>query len=220
MPQPRWRWHHFLLILAAYYLIGLGLAALLEATIAPSEAAATTWMIALSSAVLWLLTWAVARLRTRRAIWPQLVKPLSLRAAAQAAGAGAGLWLLMQLYGYLLLMYGIDVPSNLPEGLERQAPAMLAVLGLGLVVLAPVAEEWLFRAALYDIVGSRLSSNGLALMSGVIFGLAHGGPVQLFPVFAMIGVVLMRLYLEDANLWRPIIAHASFNLLSFLLMFV
>ena len=89
--------------------------------------------------------------------------------------------------------------------------AVLTTLG------APFMEEWLFRGVLYraleegfrswSVRGATLSA---VLVSAVLFGLAHGEPLQL-PGLIFLGVVAALLFQRTGRLMPSIITHVSFN---------
>jgi hypothetical protein len=94
---------------------------------------------------------------------------------------------LSQLYGY---------------GLPRGAVALLV-----LVVLAPVAEELLFRGILLNRWTRKWSAGPAVLLSTLLFALLHPVPLGAFGV----GLALAALYLKTRSLLLPIVVHAAHN---------
>ena len=92
-------------------------------------------------------------------------------------------------------------------------------LGAAAILLAPVAEEILFRGILYPAVKQfgfpRLALWGTALL----FAAVHMNAVTFLPL-AVLAVVLTALYERTDNLLAPIIAHALFNALNFFTLFL
>ena len=92
------------------------------------------------------------------------------------------------------------------------------VLGLITVVLAPVAEEVLFRGILYPWVKQagfpRLALWGTALL----FAAIHFNLATLIPLAAL-AVMLVLLYDRTDNLLAPITAHAVFNAANFAMLY-
>jgi len=91
-------------------------------------------------------------------------------------------------------------------------------LGLVAIVLAPVAEEMLFRGILYPAIKQaghpRLALWGTALLfAGVHFNLVIGVPLF------VLALVLALLYEKTNNLLAPITAHAAFNALNFAILY-
>ena len=92
-------------------------------------------------------------------------------------------------------------------------------LGATAVLLAPVAEEILFRGILYPAVKQagfpRLALWGTTLL----FAAVHMNVVTFVPL-AVLALVLTALYERTNNLLAPITAHALFNALNFVTLFL
>ena len=83
-------------------------------------------------------------------------------------------------------------------------------LGLFAVGLAPVAEEFLFRAMLYPFL-KRLGYPRLAWIGvSLLFALVHDDATTFVPLFVL-ALALTWLYEMTGNLLAPIAAHALFN---------
>src|ERR1035437_5023686 len=83
-------------------------------------------------------------------------------------------------------------------------------LGVFAVVLAPVAEEFIFRGMLYPFV-KQLGSPRYALFGiSAIFALIHLDAGTLVPLFVL-ALALTWLYEKTDNLLAPITAHSLFN---------
>lgn len=92
--------------------------------------------------------------------------------------------------------------------LDRSALAITTIL------LAPVAEELLFRGIIYTAV-KRAGFPKLALFgTSIFFALVHLNLVTFAPLIVL-ALVLTLLYEKTGNLLAPITAHAVFNLLNF-----
>lgn len=90
-------------------------------------------------------------------------------------------------------------------------------LALVTIVLAPLAEEVLFRGIVYSWI-RQVGFPRLALWgTAVLFGMVHLNFVIFLPLMAL-SIVLTMLYVRTGNLLAPIAAHALFNLLNFLLL--
>lgn len=89
-----------------------------------------------------------------------------------------------------------------------------AILGVITVLLAPVAEELLFRGILYPAI-KRAGFQRLALWgSSLLFAAVHLNLAAFLPLLVL-AVVLTLLYEHTGNLLAPIVAHALFNGLNF-----
>ena len=92
-------------------------------------------------------------------------------------------------------------------------------LGAAAILLAPVAEEILFRGILYPAV-KQAGFPRLALWGSVLlFAAVHMNAVTFVPL-AVLALVLTALYERTDNLLAPIAAHALFNTLNFVTLFV
>ncbi len=93
------------------------------------------------------------------------------------------------------------------------------VLGAAAVVLAPLAEEILFRGILYPAV-KQAGFPRIALWGSVLlFAAVHMNAVTFLPL-AVLALFLTALYERTDNLLAPIIAHALFNALNFATLFL
>jgi len=92
-------------------------------------------------------------------------------------------------------------------------------LGVVAIVVAPVAEETLFRGVLYVAVKQagfpRLALWGVSL----VFAAVHLNFATLLPLFVL-AVTLTLLYEKTGNLLAPIVAHSFFNLYNFVKFFL
>lgn len=92
------------------------------------------------------------------------------------------------------------------------------------LILAPLVEELLFRVFLFNAFARYLSTGAAAVASGVLFGLLHiSSATQLLTVafpLALGGVVLAYAYARTRCYWVNVIAHALFNSVSIVGIFV
>ena len=138
--------------------------------------------------------------------------------------AMASLWLLCMGTVYLSNMVGLWLVDGLGAALghEIQDPVDSMgelPLGVGVLVsciLAPVAEELLFRKGLID----RLRGWGegfAAVASALLFALAHGNIYQIPYAFA-VGFVLGAIYLRTGRVGCTVLLHGGGNMVSALLL--
>jgi len=86
-------------------------------------------------------------------------------------------------------------------------------------IIAPFAEELLFRGVIFAGLAQRLPLGWAAAISGLIFGAAHLDPWSIVPL-AIVGTGLALLYRRTGSLWPNIIAHATFNTFSLALVYL
>ena len=154
-------------------------------------------------------------LRVRRPAAVGLVRP-ERRTILLGVGLGASVWLVSRV---LILVYVTvtgdtsDPQAALTLFSGPVAAALVIVIG-GLVV--PLGEELLFRGVGYGVL-RRLGRVVAVLLTAAVFALAHGLNVVFAAAFAL-GVVNAVLYERTGSIWPPAAAHATFNLISFLLL--
>lgn len=106
--------------------------------------------------------------------------------------------------------YTSFILSIKPKG----APSF-ALTALGLAVVAPVAEELLFRGFVQRIFARNMGAPLAVTLAGALFALAHFN-AQILPGVLALGILYGALFHLTRSLWHPIIAHAVFNFVSFL----
>ena len=83
-------------------------------------------------------------------------------------------------------------------------------LGIFAVVLAPVAEEFIFRGVLFPFV-RQLGHPRLAWIGvSFLFALVHGDMAIFIPLFVL-ALALTWLYEKTGSLFAPIVVHSLFN---------
>jgi membrane protease YdiL (CAAX protease family) len=123
------------------------------------------------------------------------------------------------LYGVLVNALDIDVlkPSEqIPKDFFAH-DWLIAMLGIAVVLAAPVAEEVFFRGFVFGGLRRRLPFVLAASISGVLFSLAHADPGLVLP-FTIVGIVLAYAYERSGTLLASIGVHCLFNLISFTLL--
>jgi membrane protease YdiL (CAAX protease family) len=87
------------------------------------------------------------------------------------------------------------------------------------IVLAPIAEEIIFRGVLYATI-KEVGYPRLALFgTSLLFGAIHGSAMTLVPL-TFFAIVLTILYERTGRLLVPIVAHATFNAANIITYFV
>ena len=104
--------------------------------------------------------------------------------------------------------------NGIPESLGN-TPLVMGILGVGIVVAAPLGEELFFRAFLFRALSGRFGLVAGLLLSGLLFGAFHTN-VGVFIPFFCIGVILAWAYHVSGSLWTPIAAHVTINGISFI----
>ncbi len=89
----------------------------------------------------------------------------------------------------------------------------IAIFAVFAILFAPFAEETFFRLLFFNL-GLRYGGFWAgAVLSGVLFGIAHGDLFAAVPL-ALGGIILCAVYYRTRNAFAPMISHALFNALS------
>ena len=142
-------------------------------------------------------------LKVDRPLWPAPQETLFL------IGTGAGV---AQVLNILISMLAPFLPqsdySSSMEQISRGKSLFMMILCLG--ILAPMAEEVVFRLMLYYRLRDRFAIWPAALISGIVFGIYHGDVLQ--GVYAAILGVVMAFVLEySGSLTSSMFLHAGAN---------
>lgn len=96
---------------------------------------------------------------------------------------------------------------------QLRSPWRIAFFTFFAIVIGPIAEETIFRVFLFNI-GLRYGGFWLgAIVSAVLFGLAHGNLIDAMPL-ACVGLVLAGVYYNTRNAYASMLTHALFNAFS------
>lgn len=157
-----------------------------------------------------------------------LKRPTKLDPVYAFAGFGvyvlafsAALFIVSQLFPNL----NLNQPQQL--GYEPGVTGLLLVLTfIGLVIIPPVSEEIVFRGFMYGGLRSRLKLWLAALITSVIFAVAHlqigfGAPLVWAAAIDtfVLSLVLIGLRERTGSLTAPILLHGLKNLIAFTLLF-
>jgi membrane protease YdiL (CAAX protease family) len=86
------------------------------------------------------------------------------------------------------------------------------------VLIAPVVEEVIFRGFVFNALLRYLNVGLAAVLSGIVFGIAHFDSTALFPL-ACGGIVLAVVYYRSGSLTASMLTHGAFNALNVALVF-
>jgi membrane protease YdiL (CAAX protease family) len=137
------------------------------------------------------------------------------------AGAAMGVALSFALVVIVKVFLGGDAPVQqvVEAAGEARSPGTVAAVVLVAVVLAPLAEEVLFRGVLVRALQRNAGERVVVYVSAAIFAAIHvlfdpGALLASVALFAL-GAVLARLVLaSDGRLGKAVLAHAGFNALA------
>lgn len=135
---------------------------------------------------------------------------------------GRSLLLLAAAYPLLILVqamvYGASggnlSPQEVVEFLQRaEAPRDRLAVVVMAVVVAPVAEEVIFRGYLYPVFKKSLGPAVSLVLTSVLFAVLHGHAPSI-PALTMLAVCLGLAYEQTGSLLVPMTMHAVFNAVS------
>jgi hypothetical protein len=121
------------------------------------------------------------------------------------------------LHGMSLLLTELGVPLQTHETITTLLDETTSAWAAGVaitsaVILAPIAEELLFRGLLLPALSRWSGSQWIGILaSGLMFGLIHMPLYQNVASLMLFGVVLGYIYVKSGSLTLAILVHAVFN---------
>lgn len=125
-------------------------------------------------------------------------------------------WTLGQLSALLMELAGHKaVPQEPVQMLQAGIPiAIKAFIGVLAIVVAPLAEEVIFRGVVYPALKQQGYPRLALWGTSILFAAIHGN-LMLFLPLTLLAVVLTVLYEATDNLLAPIISHSVFNFVNY-----
>jgi membrane protease YdiL (CAAX protease family) len=170
------------------------------------------------------LVWIAVFLRQSNISWREAfgLRPLS-RIRAVAAGLAAGIvvlpgaWALQMISQAVMeLLRFTPVTQAAVEELQKSTLSVTEkiLFAIFTIVLAPIAEEALFRGILYPTVKQAGHPRWALWGTSVAFGIMHFNMATLVPL-VFLAVILALLYEASGSLLAPIAAHGVFNAVNY-----
>lgn len=143
-------------------------------------------------------------------------------AVASIITAAVGYFALSTIYSVIFTPHGSD---KLPQGLGTHASVAALAAGTAFVcVVAPIAEEFVFRGFIFGLLrrlpvrvaGRDLGTWVAAIITGILFGLAHAGSAssQYLAPLALLGFVLCLVRWRTGSLYPGMVLHSLNNALA------
>jgi membrane protease YdiL (CAAX protease family) len=166
------------------------------------------------AAVVWRrnpVDWLGLRLPARD-VWKWIRGLVGMAAAVIATWIVAALMAVSGLVDFLTEMEGGgDGKQEVVRAFETtQDPVALFLLAFMAVVVAPVAEEVVFRGYMYPVAKRYCGPVMAALGVSLLFSLVHYHAVGLIPL-AFLAVLMTVAYEKSRSIWLPIAIHMIFN---------
>jgi hypothetical protein len=173
------------------------------------------------------LVWITLFLRQCGIGWKEafgLGLPEPMRAAAYGILAGA-LFLpaarVLQFFSEELMELAHLTPESQAAVQALQNPSLSLgnklLFGAAAIVLAPLAEEMVFRGILYTAIKQQGYPRLALWGTSGVFAAMHANEATLLPLL-IFALVLVYLYETFGNLLAPIVAHSLFNAANFLIL--
>jgi len=179
----------------------------------------TAWQLIVEAPLvpylLWAIPWAARRSLSELGFRIPQARDLGI-----ALLAGLGMFLAVDVSGTLIELLAHSKHEEQAVALFQQAHSQQEQIVFVLfgVVLAPVAEELIFRVFVFNAAMRSGSFAWAATVSSVLFGLSHADLLFFVPL-ALGGVILCTAYYRSRNAWTSMIAHALFNAGGFLALY-
>lgn len=93
----------------------------------------------------------------------------------------------------------------------------LFLQGLSVILLAPIAEEVIFRGIIYNTAKQINTRTAAIIISGILFAAVHGQWTLVPPLF-ILSLALVWVFEKSGTILAPIVLHAAFNAVNFILM--
>lgn len=130
------------------------------------------------------------------------------------------IWIASLLWNLILIgLRSVGIVDNTPpqelvELFSRgEQPALIALIALTAIFLAPYVEEVLFRGCIYRFLKSKTLIPFAQFISAVIFAAIHGNLSSFGPLI-VVGILLAHIYEKESSLRMAICFHAFFNAFS------
>ncbi len=124
-----------------------------------------------------------------------------------------GVWVLSSLsvWGIRWMQMEPEAQQAVMALREAADPLQQVVMSGVAVLVAPAAEETLFRGVLYPAGKRWLGGAGSAVLTAMVFAVIHANLMTLVPLF-FLALFFTWLYERTGTLMAPVIGHAVFNL--------
>lgn len=170
------------------------------------------YILLISSIVTVLIFLIIYAIRKKKLTEEILLKKTKLMNIVIAALIGTGVWLfnsgvliLLQLNGLLMEQF-----QGMNEILNPLTEGNLFIMVLTIGIVAPFAEEFLFRGVIYRTLSKNISIPVTIIIQGILFGIYHGNLIQ--GVYAsLLGIIFGFITYKTQSLWPAIIAHMTNN---------
>jgi hypothetical protein len=125
--------------------------------------------------------------------------------------AAAGVPLNFFAVGAIYLSRLTEIFQGYDEHMEYMGDGNIIIEIIGIVIMASVIEEIIFRGTiLRRFINSSMNVYAAVFIQALMFGIIHMNMVQGTYAF-FLGIVLGMVYLWTKSIWAPILLHSAFN---------
>ncbi|WP_454055185.1 CPBP family intramembrane glutamic endopeptidase [Clostridium sp. Marseille-Q7071] len=159
--------------------------------------------------LIFLIIYAIRKKKLTEEILLKKTKPMNIVIAVLIGTSvwlfNSGILVLLQLNGLLMEQF-----QGMNEILNPLTEGNLFIMVLTIGIVAPFAEEFLFRGVIYRTLSKNISIPVTIIIQGVLFGIYHGNLIQ--GVYAsLLGIIFGFITYKTQSLWPAIIAHMANN---------
>lgn len=147
-----------------------------------------------------------------------LVERVAFKSVLPVYNAKSGFNPVVLLLGFILTLSVSVILLPLEHLLSPDSRTFSDGFGtlLMVVLLAPIFEEMVFRARLYNILSRNTSPFISASLSAIAFGVVHLQPIVIIEALFM-GVIFSYFYLSQRSIFTPIMLHIFNNSIAYAL---
>jgi membrane protease YdiL (CAAX protease family) len=147
-----------------------------------------------------------------------LIERVAFKRVLPVYNAKSGFNPVVLLWGFILTLSVAVILLPLEHLLSPDSRTFSDGFGTFLVVvlLAPILEEMVFRARLYNILSRNTSPFISASLSALAFGVVHMEPIVIIEALFM-GVIFSYFYLSQRSIFTPIMLHIFNNSVAYAL---
>lgn len=159
--------------------------------------------------LIFLIIYAIRKKKLTEEILLKKTKPMNMVIAVLIGTSvwlfNSGILVLLQLNGLLMEQF-----QGMNEILNPLTKGNLFIMVLTIGIVAPFAEEFLFRGVIYRTLSKNISIPVTIIIQGILFGIYHGNLIQ--GVYAsLLGIIFGFITHKTQSLWPAIIAHMTNN---------
>jgi len=97
--------------------------------------------------------------------------------------------------------------------IKPKGPVSFFLIAIGLVLVAAVTEELLFRGFIQRIFQRNMNGTLAVVLAGLLFSLCHFNPPAI-PGIAALGILYGYIFYRTGVLWYSVVGHAIYNLVT------